>query len=57
MSHLAGLVIVFVFIYFTIKLESRLSAGAPYWITSVIPCPGVRCLEEPIWRNELSIAK
>ena len=49
------------FIYFTIKLEGTPSANSR-WNTlldnlSVFLCPGFRCLEEYIWRNELSTAK
>jgi len=50
------------FIYVTIKLEGTArrspSAEAPDYITTVVfRCPGVRCHEEYIWRNELSTAK
>jgi len=45
------------FIYFMIKLE-RPATRAPVWIISVFfRCPGVRCLEEYIWRSERSTAK
>jgi len=34
------------------------STGASAWITPVFfRCPGVRCLEEDVWRNKLSTAK
>ena len=55
-------ILLYWFIYFPIKLDGTArrypSAGTPDWITYVsFRCPGVRCLEEYICRNELRTKK
>jgi len=46
------------FLNLTVKIEGKLSTGALGWITSLFfRCPGIRCLEWSIGRNELNIAK